>query len=102
MVKINLSLLHSHLRRHLKCIKTDPTTSINIGMIDLRDKANFRRMKWIPIGNELQLVIIIKFNPLRWGIISHKVHSLDLPDEITLNIEKSGKVMFHKKVLLYF
>ena len=102
MVKINRSLLHSHLRRHLKCIKTDPTTSINIGMIDLRDKANFRRMKWIPIGNELQLVIIIKFNPLRWGIISHKVHSLDLPDEITLNIEKSGRVMFHKKVLLYF
>lgn len=75
MVKINLSLLCNHLRRHLKCIKTDPTTSINIGMIDLCDKANFRRMKWIPIGNELQLVIIIKFNPLRWGIISHKVHS---------------------------
>ena len=59
MVKINLSLLCNHLRRHLKCIKTDPTTSINIGMIDLCDKANFRRMKWIPVDNEVQLIIII-------------------------------------------
>lgn len=59
-------------------------------------------MKWIPIGNELQLVIIIKFNPLRWGIISHKVHSLDLPDEITLNIEKSGKCYVSQEGFVIF